>query len=171
MKPQKSFPVAIALAISLFATPGMAQNYSSPPDPPTIAGGAPTGRGGGGASRGNCPVVDTNLTALVPSGSHAVANSTTPNIVWARTTETHPTFWFYTPYTLSSDMPGEFILVDEANNTIYQTIIDHSSAPGILEVTLPASVPPLQVNQGYQWIFSVYCGPENPIFASGWVQS
>ncbi|MGG6293995.1 DUF928 domain-containing protein [Leptolyngbya sp. AN02str] len=170
MKFQKSFPVAIAVSLSLVATPGMAQRYSPPNEPPIVAGGSPTGRSGGGASRGTCPLVDTDLTALVPSGQHATPTASSANIVWARSTQSHPTLWFYSPYTLSSDMPAELVLIDKHNNIIYQTMMDHSAAPGILEVPIPASVPPLQLNQGYEWIFSVYCGPENPVVASGWIE-
>lgn len=178
--------LAIALAlISLvsYSTPAQTQPEFPPsvrfipPLPPP--GDAPSGRPRGGAARGQCPTVETQLTALVPSTQEAFFSGRTNRSisfpithVWGLTTADHPTFWFYVPYPAptSSALTIEFVLLDSADNYVYKTLLTASETlPGIVQVSLPATVA-LQVEQSYHWYFLVYCDAEQPVFTEGWIR-
>lgn len=142
-----------------------------PPQPPDA--GAPFGRPRGGASRGLCPNVPIPLTALVPSTPLTTDTSTTTQeaTVWALTLEAHPTLWFYVPYDLSSETPAEFTLLSADRSVVYRTMLTATgNTAGIVKVTLPPTAPALQPGSMYQWIFSVYCDADDPIFTRGWIQ-
>ena len=111
--------------------------------------GRPTDRTGGG-SRGPCSSPDMPpLTALTPKNSTGLTLSRSPS------------FWFYIPYTLSSDHLIEFVLKDEYDNTIYTTRSTGTEiAPGITSLYLPSDVV-LEVNNDYEWYFLVYCDAHN----------
>lgn len=171
--PQKALScAAVALLISgLFATlpanPARASRFVPPPLPRR---GAPGGHPQGGASRGNCPVASPQLTALVPILPKTPDRpDVTP--VWALTVSDRPTFWFYVPYPLTGDLAMEFVLQDEQGKYLYQTPLAQSgSTPGVVSVTLPATVSPLEVGKRYHWYFLIYCTPSNPMFVDGWIE-
>lgn len=163
---------AISLLISgLFTAfpvnPAPAARFVPPPLPRR---GAPSGHPQGGASRGKCPVASSQLTALVP------VLPKTPDRpdaipVWALTVSDRPTFWFYVPYPLTRDLATEFVLQDEQGKYLYQTSLAQSGTPpGVVSVTLPATVPPLEVDKRYHWYFLIYCTASNPMFVDGWVE-
>ncbi len=107
---------------------------------------------------------EQQLTALAPvyMAHHA-------EMVIGLTTASHPTFWFYVPF--SKKLPGEFVLQNETDDTIYQRTISLSGTPGVVSVSLPSTVPALQVGKRYHWYFNVYCEPEQPpVFVEGWVK-
>ncbi|MDZ7959847.1 MAG: DUF928 domain-containing protein [Aulosira sp. DedQUE10] len=134
-----------------------------PPDPP------PGGRVLGGAKRGTCPLFKPELTALVP---FTQKTSSAVN-VWALTTATHPTFWFYLPLPKTWGYPVEFVLQDEASNQIYQKAIALPNQPGVIGVSLPQTVAPLDLNKRYRWFLSIYCDTEKespPIYVEGVIQ-
>lgn len=134
-----------------------------PPEPP------PGGRVLGGAKRGICPAFKPELTALVPFTQKSASGID----VWGLTTATHPTFWFYVPLPKNLAYPAEFILQDEAANPIYQTAIALPDQPGVIGITLPKTVSPLELNKRYRWFFSIYCDPEKhspPIYVEGVIQ-
>jgi Domain of Unknown Function (DUF928) len=129
----------------------------------------PGGRVRGGARRGLCPATNPQFTALVPFTQPA------PSVmhVWGLTTTERPTLWFYVPFGKNSAYPAEFILQDEEANPIYKSAIALPQQPGVISVSLPASVPPLAVGKRYRWFFNVYCEPQQqapPLYVEGVVQ-
>jgi hypothetical protein len=178
LNPVKLFLV-LTLSYTSFVTyhsPGLATpapiyitqdiNFTPPPpplDPP------PGGRLRGGARRDTCPVVKPELTALVPS------NQQPPSVtnVWGLTTATHPTLWFYVPYTKDVDYFTEFVLQDEDSETIYQQAIALPNQPGIIGVSLPNNAPPLVVDKRYRWFLTINCNQQKqspPIYVEGVIQ-
>ncbi|MEA5574010.1 DUF928 domain-containing protein [Calothrix sp. UHCC 0171] len=138
-------------------------NFIRPKLPP---GNAPGGRRTGGGRRDNCPDVNPKLTALVP------VSEETNNItnVWGLTSVERPTFWFYLPYTKSSQYPTEFILQDSEGETIHQKNIPLPEQPGIINISLPNTVPALTVGKEYRWFLKVYCHEEKespPVYVEG----
>lgn len=178
--------------------------------------GRPPGRHQGGASRGSCHIASgPPLTAVIPlpapettdsteTASAEAVNSEATDIkmsiegplgrqradVFSLTTQAHPSFWFYVPYSLETT-PLEFVLQDEENNTLYQSGLYQNglnqSGPssaateqlstqlvsngdrGIIQVTLPDSAPALQPETTYRWFFLAYCDEDDPSFVEGWV--
>ncbi len=130
------------------------------PTPPANQG-APAGRVGGGASRGDCPSYAA-LTALVP---------VTDGAVWNLTTSAHPTLWFYLPGELPSGASVEFVLQDQADNYVYREAIPASVVQeGLAKFSVPESAPPLAMETSYTWTMAVYCNSEQPsesVFVNG----
>lgn len=133
------------------------------PQPPTDQG-APTGRRQGGASRGPCRTYES-LTALTPI---------TQGKVWGLTTHDRPTFWFYVPHSLATNVPIEFALQDEDDNYVYHTTFNAPELQsGVVSITIPATAQSLNVDQTYRWTFSIYCDAARPsasVFVTGSVQ-
>lgn len=137
------------------ASPVLAQYYT-PPDM-----GLP-GRREGSGSRGTAMVSPLSLTALSPENSFGL------------TVAERPTFFFYVPQLLDQDEPVvEFVLLDEATNTVvYETTIV-TTAVGVLQVELPETVLPLEVDKPYHWYFSIIIDAtdrSSDLFVDGWVQ-
>ncbi|MBE9227018.1 DUF928 domain-containing protein [Phormidium sp. LEGE 05292] len=118
------------------------------------------GRRGGTGSRGDCPPVDMQLTALIPNSN------------LGSSVEAHPTLWFYIPYKSSEVATAEFSLQDEQNNDLYRTKFTLPETPGIVSLNL-APAPSLEINKNYQWYVKVYCSQQKssaPNFIRGWVE-
>ena len=164
--------------------------------------GRPGGRREGGASRGSCGIAgQLPLTALVPSfevdiiadqataqtrllGEKATDDNTTEitlaNDIFSLTTQGHPSFWFYVPYSLETTTL-EFVLQDANDNTLYRSHLSKdnvgqmpgsvfdSGDHGIIQITLPESAPALQPETTYHWFFLAYCEPSTPDFVEGWI--
>lgn len=158
----------MAIATPVPTSGKVAQKVSfTPPPPPKNP--APGGRVLGGAKRGLCPQVKTELTALVPFTQE------TPTVtnVWSLTTAAHPTFWFYVPYAQNFAYPVEFELQDQESKQIYQKAIALPKQPGIISISLPADKPSLAVNKQYRWFFTVYCDKTKqspPVYVEGVVK-
>ena len=121
--------------------------------------GRPADREGTG-SRGDCPPVDVQLTALVPHGN------------LGSFIEPYPTLWFYVPYQASEVALAEFSLQDEQNNDVYRTNFSLPQTPGIISLNL-AIATPLEINKTYQWYLKIYCTQQElstPVFVRGWVK-
>ncbi|MGI0488770.1 DUF928 domain-containing protein [Pantanalinema rosaneae CENA516] len=117
-------------------------------DPTPPSQGTPTGSRRGGASR-TCYRSEETLTALVP-----IQNQ----IVFGRTSADHPTLWFYLPTHPDRPMTIEFWLQDAKDNVIYTTQIALANRqPGLMSIAVPATVPPLAVNQLYTWTLQGSC--------------
>ena len=113
------------------------------PTPPSGKG-IPDGRLRGGGSRSSCQNYQ-NLTALVPANNQ---------VVWGKTTATHPEFLFYLP----QGSTIEFVLQDEANNNVSQ--INRQISPdnqGIVSISIPHTVAPLENNKIYKWTLILFC--------------
>ncbi|OKH53356.1 hypothetical protein NIES2101_10890 [Calothrix sp. HK-06] len=124
----------------------------SAPKPPNP--GAPRGRGRGGGSRGPCKQY-ASLAALVPE------TQGTQKFIWGQSASQNPKFWFYVPEKLTSKLPVEFVLQDEADNYIYKTKFTPQAPAGVVSVTVKPTVA-LQPGKSYNWTFSIYCDPDKP---------
>lgn len=127
------------------------------------------GRSGGdhdsGATRGDslvsgdCASSSESLLPLVPS-----------SVGGGYTTQARPTFWVYSPYSLSENSPVFFALMNEENLPIHEARLPILEA-GIYSIELPPSVE-LQLGNTYEWYVQVYCGDpdqmEPPLFVSAW---
>ncbi|RAQ44660.1 hypothetical protein B9S53_08650 [Arthrospira sp. O9.13F] len=98
----------------------------------------------GSGSRTSCPAVDKPLTALIPSQVNYTLSG-------------HPTFWFYVPYSSELTREVEFVVLDEQETEVYQTVVRITDTPGIVSFRLPDSLPPLEIGKKYLWQFSYRC--------------
>ncbi len=110
------------------------------------------------ASRGYCAPGEPPLTALLPTSN------------WGKTRKKRPTFWFYVPYSSQEVTSGEFVLLDKEWNVISLIIFKLPERPGLVSLTLPTTVPELEINKEYRWFFKLFCDSDNPMFVRGWVQ-
>jgi Domain of Unknown Function (DUF928) len=173
IKPRQRF-VAIHFIFAIFLLFGCI-SYSVPvlgkSEQPTkntqdgTSRGRPTRRQGTGSRTGECAAVDMRLTALVAPKNVSLA------------IEEHLTFWFFIPYRADQVAFGEFSLQDEANTDIYRTSFKVSEKPGIVSVSIPSNMPPLEVNKNYRWYLKLYCNNvknqvarEPSDFVFGWMQ-
>ncbi|MBD0343360.1 MAG: DUF928 domain-containing protein [Coleofasciculus sp. Co-bin14] len=132
----------------------------------TRPGGTPTGRKRGGAVRDRCPNIATPLTALVPSTAEGFS-------FVEQTIAERPTFWFYVPYFPASDRSAEFVLIDEKENDVYAATFPLTQPPGIVNLQLPGTMPPLKEGKQYRWVFSIICNPANrsgDATVNGWIE-
>lgn len=131
--------------------------FFSPP------GGPPPANRQGGGTRGPFLVQGEPLTALVPETGYGL------------TTAAYPTLFFYIPrhsQPLSGAM-AEFILLDETNKVVYETMFPMPNSSGIVPVSLPETVNPLEIGKRYNWFFSLVYDPVNrdsDVFVEGWVE-
>ena len=116
----------------------------------------PTGRQRGGAVRGRCSKLGNQIIALVPSIEQPSTKERTPFV--EQTISERPTFWFYVPY---SGLNAEFVLINSQGKDFYATTFLLNKQPGIIELKLPQTIPPLQQSNEYRWVFSAICAPEN----------
>lgn len=119
---------------------------------------------GGTGSRGDCLAKSLPLVRLVGFN----------NLEF--TVSDRPTFWVYLPYTSTEGTSGEFSLQD-GDVDIYRTSFTLPKTPGIVSITLPSSVKPLEIGKKYRWYFNVNCSSEQtanqattPAFVTGRVQ-
>ncbi|MFP4221702.1 MAG: DUF928 domain-containing protein [Phormidium sp.] len=105
-------------------------------------------------SRGDCIATAIPLTHLV--GHYGSWDLTL-------TTQEYPTFWFYVPYTSEEATSGEFSLQDSgASEKYWQAEFElpgnsNQATPGIVSITIPETVEPLEPNRQYQWFFDLNC--------------
>ncbi|MBG1269838.1 DUF928 domain-containing protein [Nostoc sp. WHI] len=142
--------------------------FNAPPPPDDIN--APGNRVGGG-KRG-CKSMNNELatskekrlTALVP-----VYQLPNAELVFGLTTASYPTFWFYVPdVTIVS---AEFVLQNEAGETIYQSPVSLSGTSGVVSFSLPSTTSSLKIGKRYHWYFNTYCNLQQPpIFVDGWIK-
>ena len=132
-------------------------------EPP--AGSAP-GETKGGASRGDiaCATATSRDTPQV-----VLITPTTSN--YGLTTLERPTFLVYVP---PSSAPKAFFSIKNTKGQVHhRQLLSVPQQGGILKITLPESVAPLDLNQSYEWGIVLMCGgkirPDSP-FASGWIQ-
>lgn len=135
--------------------------------PPTAQAAPSRGRSRGGASRGNCTTADLPLTALVPTTPDSGEPITTPI---ALTATSHPTFWFYVPTALTVDRPAEFLLLDADGNYVYTSLLQGTETAGIVKLTLPNTLPPLEPGKPYRWIFQLVCETGDMVDTWGGIQ-
>jgi Domain of Unknown Function (DUF928) len=131
------------------------------------------GRRRGGARRGDCPAAPIAVTALVPVTE--VSTSTLPETyVGGSTIAERPTFWFYVPYSLTTELTAEFILQDDRGEEVYHLYSANfptsEKTPGIISVSLPSTTSPLIIGKMYQWYFKLSCKVEAFTYVQGGIE-
>jgi hypothetical protein len=140
-----------------WATPSLTQviatGFTPPPPPPERD--APGNRGGG-AGR-SCAAGEQSVTALMPEYQQALISGGAITKVWGTATTERPTFWFDLPYEKSTLAALEFVLQDNSSpaKDLYRGAIVPPDTPGIISISLPATVAPLEVGKLYKWFFKV----------------
>jgi hypothetical protein len=143
---------------------------------PRWSGKPPSGNSSSNGVRGECYAVDRErpLTALVDKSDPAL------------TTQAHPTFLFYLPYSQTpypaqdgrnyGVTTAEFELLDENENSVLKHRKIFFSLPaqsGIVKIMLPSTEASLEPGKEYFWIFRVICDSQdnsaNPSVA-GWIK-
>jgi Domain of Unknown Function (DUF928) len=155
--------------------------------PPVPSGPAPGGNYRTGGKRTvqsieACPNVSPDATALVPfieksrPGQDNLPPGQKPlppiTDVWGYTTATHPTVWFYMPYSAEQKIPVSFSLQqedgkDDSSSVIYeqkQMLLPRK--PGFIGIKIPATQPGLQIGTRYRWSLSIECKPPSASAAS-----
>lgn len=135
--------------------------HATQPNNFDFSGDGRSGQRTGGGSRSNCPSVKVPLTALMPSSNSG------------NTISSHPSFWIYVPYIPKETPIGEFVLQDKSREDVYRADFTPLNTPGLVSVTLPHSLPELNLNQEYRWYFNLYCDADkssSPVFVQGWVK-
>ncbi len=115
----------------------------------------------GGGTRGEC-YLRKPLVALVPENNLVLTKSA------------YPKFFFYLPPT-ATPKQIEFVLQDEDNNEIYQTMFTSNGSAGVMNVSLPEkeSIPPLAFGKDYRWQLVIICNSEkreHDVGVNGWVK-
>ena len=138
------------------------------PDPPPTdkpeREGNRTPGGGLGEELSICPAKDQELTAITPLN------------VNGKTLSSHPTFWFYMPYTADEIDQGEFTIVTEDEiEYVYQTGFELPAQPGFVSITLPQSDSPgLEIGEEYHWYLELSCiaseEATSDLNIDGWVE-
>ncbi|MFB2770290.1 DUF928 domain-containing protein [Pelatocladus sp. BLCC-F211] len=129
----------------------------------------PGRRENGSTRRGGCLFGDQPLLVLL-----------LPSTNLGLTTAAYPKFFWYTPDNTAQTMLFSLYTVDEKlrpRTLVYQTNFKPSSKAAIASLNLPNNdqVPPLAINQTYQWSVSIVCDIQDPsprsvISVHGWVQ-
>jgi Domain of Unknown Function (DUF928) len=152
--------------------------FTSPPPPPDRGA---VGTRGGAASRG-CNTSKQTVTALVPIYEQTVNQTKQEAVaiskVWGLTDAERPSLLFFVPHSTSSIVNIEFVLQKQINNTnktIYRTALTPAASPGIIRVTLPEAIAPLEPEIMYHWFLKVKikCNPQQPNqldYVEGWIQ-
>lgn len=100
------------------------------------------------------------LTALVPETQFGL------------TVAEYPTFFVYVPST--SGQQGVFVLLDENEEIVYETILTLPGTNGVISVSLPTTdVDPLEIDKTYHWYFGIINDPDDRSkdrLVEGWVQ-
>ncbi|BAS54755.1 MULTISPECIES: DUF928 domain-containing protein [Leptolyngbya] len=122
----------------------------------------------GGASRLGRQELDPSLVA---SSGPAAMLALTPQNYYGTTISERPTILVYLPATDAEE--AVFSLKDEAGATIYETTIAVNQEAGIRAISLPESIPALEVGKDYQWFLALKIdnklNPSAP-YVDGWIQ-
>jgi hypothetical protein len=156
-----SVALGMGVSSSILAAGAMPQSLSAenpesspaaiPPPPPN---GRPTGRGPAG-TRGPCEETALPFTPLLPVSDSGFLGTTLAS---------HPSFWFYIPYSSAQTSTGRFLLVNQdGTEAIYRADVALPDTPGFVQVVIPDTAPSLAVNSSYRWQFMLYCGDQDTI--------
>ena len=99
----------------------------------------------GAAARDSCLQSAEQLTALIPGTNLGL------------TVTERPTFWFYIPHRANEKYALEFTLKYREQNQVYQTTLPWNNNPGIIEISLPESISPLEIDKFYSWQLKLDC--------------
>ena len=147
--------------------------FSAARDGDKQARGSVPGRRRGGARRGTCPETETQLVALVPATE--IETETLPETyVGSVTAAGYPTIWFDVPYQLTNELTAEFVLQDEQGQDVYRRTLfeaaDVEQTSGLVSMSLPSELSPLEIGKTYQWYFKINCGSESPLYVQGGIE-
>lgn len=123
-----------------------------------------------GSNSNTCAGKQMSVTALLPKTYEAELLEK-EQIEVESTVSERPTFLVH--LTQPPVTNGEFIVQKQNGEVVFEEKIALTSNAGILSMTLPDSVNPLEVGQLYHWSFSVICDPGDSganILVDGWVQ-
>jgi hypothetical protein len=157
--------IAFLLVLSNLCSTTIVLSADAPP------GSGRPGRRSDAGSRG-CAVEKANneaeakpLLALVP-----IEKTAASTLVFGKTAATHPTLWFYVPQ--RSATTAVFVLQDQAGQSIYQSDVTIPKTAGMVSLTIPTTIAPLETGKPYHWYFKLYCRPGSPpdSFVDGWIQ-
>lgn len=134
--------------------------------------------GGGRRDDGRCPLdrVAFSQSAEKPTTRtpDQVLTPLAPTTNVGLTIAAHPTFLVYVPKTTAKSIEFSLEELDpeEEERGVYQTTVNLTGSPGVIGITLPTSVPPLEIGRDYRWVVSMVCQPADPKdpFAEGLVR-
>ncbi len=154
-----TIPLAALTLVSL-GTLGAAVAFEPPPGQD-----APKQTAGGGVRGGNCPatigaeVKGTPLTLLLPESGLGL------------TVADRPTFMAYVPPTSATEV--EFTIRDDREEFAYRTKVSIDGKGGVVSVSLPANLPPLEAGKDYMWSVAMVCEPGDrlqDVVAQGYIR-
>lgn len=86
------------------------------------------------------------------------------------TVEEYPTFFVFVPQAeeATENLSAEFVITDKQDNIIYETTLKLPQKASLVRINLPKTATPLELDQLYQWYFSVRSNLEtvNTVFGS-----
>lgn len=130
------------------------------------SGSAPKQTAGGASRDANSYVGESQSNAFPASLMALVPQEFTGNTLSER-----PTFLVYLPESNAEE--AIFSLKDEVGNLIYQTILPISGEAGVAKVTIPNTIPALEIGKNYQWLTALVVDgrltPSTP-YVDGWIQ-
>ncbi len=104
-------------------------------------------------------------------GEKALTPLTPPKHL-ALTTGEHPTFYWYIPQSPGKTL--EFSLLDSQDEQVlYKTTVSAPSQSGIVSLSLPSNLPPLQVGKQYHWYLVMACDTRDrtgDVAVDGWLE-
>ncbi|MCT7964094.1 DUF928 domain-containing protein [Laspinema sp. D1] len=100
-----------------------------------------------------------------------------PPSVRGLTVEERPTLWFYIPFEFTEKLSAEFSLSlwedKKEGRRIHEQMISLTGTPGIVSVSLPPTVEPLEEGKEYRFVFTIVCNPNSrveDVFVNGFVR-
>jgi len=152
-------PVLLPMAQAQFPTGNIL--FSPPPGQD-----APKNARGAGRRRPEkiCPkpisILETPVSSS-PDTTKAWPTILTPVDARGLTIASHPTFLIYIPETTARTL--EFALVDitkQGEQTVYQMQMPIYQKPGIVRISVPETIPDLEVGKEYEWYVTLACKNE-----------
>lgn len=136
--------------------------------------GLPGGRQEGGGVRGPCPNGSEQITAISPPSDAGLTASESPSFyLYVPATIQLPMEFKLSKYLLSDENAGMGEETEGQEQELYKTRFTLTGEPGVIRVSLPANVSPLEVGENYYWSFSLVCkenAPEANIIRGGWIK-
>ncbi|QXE22595.1 hypothetical protein B6N60_01278 [Richelia sinica FACHB-800] len=149
-----SLPISTSAQLS----PGMRVSLRFPP---VAERGAPPRTIGTGVRGPACRTQDYKNVPLstMLADSRIPLTALTPENNVVKTLSAHPSIYVYVPKT--KDKQAEFRVLElQTETVVYKSQLALSNTPGIVKLSLPASVQ-LDAGKIYQWQFFVICDPNN----------
>lgn len=104
-----------------------------------------------GGSRGECAKIDNSITLIVPKNSKTNA---------PKTISPRPTFSWHMEK--KSNLPIKFTLVEPGQNLYIKEFSPSEIEKGFATLTIPETVPALEIGKKYRWTVSFLCSRQHP---------